>query len=226
MTSATTDRAAFVRAHTNVRPVPSLDDIQLHQADDAFLLWETSERELAELGLALPFWAFAWAGGTALARFLLEHPGLVGERRVVDLGTGSGLVAIAAARSGASHVTANDIDPTALAAVELNAALNKVTVARLGVDLLANPRYPLLEEADVVLAGDVAYEQPMAARMFELLIQCAARGTDVYIGDPGRAYLPETGLERLGSYEVPVNSAIENVDVKQASVWKLLRPPT
>ena len=132
----------FVRAHTTVAPVPFVEELRLHQASDPFLLWETTERDLAARGIALPYWAFPWAGGTALAAYLLDHPHEVQRRRVLDLATGSGLVAIAAARAGAVEVLANDIDPLALAAVGLNAALNAVTVRTLTADLLDAPDHP------------------------------------------------------------------------------------
>ena len=165
----TSDRAPldafeFVRAHTRVDLVPFVPELRLHQADDAFRLWQTTERDLERDGIALPYWAFAWAGGTALARYVLDHPELVHGCRVLDFATGSGLVAIAAARAGAVEVFANDIDPIALAAAELNAALNGVSVTTLHADLLTMPAPSVLERVEVVLAGDVAYERASPTR--------------------------------------------------------------
>lgn len=215
-------RIEFVREHTRIAPVPLIPTIQLHQADDAFMLWETTEQDLGRQGMALPFWAFPWAGGVALARHLLDHPSLVEGRRVLDIGSGSGLVAIAAAQAGATHVTACDIDPLALAAVELNAALNEVAVDRSIEDVIDDPNHPLFEGIELILAGDVAYEPTMSERIFALLSRLADRGVAVYIGDPHRAYLPTVGLEQLGSYEVPIIRAIEDEDVKQAAVWRVM----
>ncbi len=216
------DRIRFVREHTRIAPVPLVPTIQLHQADDAFMLWETTEQDLGRRGVALPFWAFPWAGGIALARHLLDNPSLVEDRRVLDIGAGSGLVAIAAAQAGAAHVTACDIDPLALAAIELNAALNDVAVETSPEDVLDAPNHPLFEDIDVVLAGDVAYEPTMSERVFALLSRLADRGVAVYVGDPHRAYMPAVGLDQLGAYEVPVIRALEDDDVKQAAVWRVM----
>lgn len=214
------DPVEFVRAHTTVAPVPFVEEIRLHQASDPFLLWEITERDLAARGMALPYWAFPWAGGTALAAYLLDHPHEVQGRCVLDLATGSGLVAIAAVRAGAAEVLANDIDPIALAAVDLNAALNGVSVRTLAADLLDAPDHPALAALEVALAGDVAYERPMARRLFAFLGALAARGVSVLVGDPDRAYLPG-GLERIATYDVPVPRALEAADVKPTTIWRL-----
>jgi predicted nicotinamide N-methyase len=214
------DAVEFVRTHTTIAPVPFVEELRLHQASDPFLLWETTERDLAARGIALPYWAFPWAGGTALAAYLLDHPHEVQGRRVLDLATGSGLVAIAAARAGAAEVLANDIDPIALAAVELNAALNGVTIRTHTADLLDAPDHPALATIEVALAGDVAYERPMARRLFGFLAALAARGVTVLIGDPDRAYLP-TGLDRLATYDIPVPRTLEAADVKPTTIWRL-----
>lgn len=214
------DAFEFVRAHTRVDLVPFVPELRLHQADDAFRLWQTTERDLARDGVALPYWAFAWAGGTALARYVLDHPELVRGRRVIDLATGSGLVAIAAARAGASEVVANDIDAIALAAAELNAALNGVSVTTLHADLLATLGPPHLEAIEVVLAGDVAYERAFADAAFAFLRGWAARGATVLVGDPGRAYLPE-GLEPLETYEIPTPATLEASESTRTTVYRL-----
>ena len=214
------DATEFVRAHTTIAPVPFVEELRLHQASDPFLLWETTERDLTMRGIALPYWAFPWAGGTALAAYLLDHPHEVQGRRVLDLATGSGLVAIAAARAGAAEVIANDIDPIALAAVDLNAALNGVTLRAITADLLDTPDHPALADIQVALAGDVAYERPMAGRLFAFLTTLAARGVTVLIGDPDRAYLP-TGLERVATYDIPVPRTLEATDMKPTTIWRL-----
>lgn len=221
----TSDRASldafeFVRAHTRVDLVPFVPELRLHQADDAFRLWQTTERDLERDGIALPYWAFAWAGGTALARYVLDHPECVRGRRVLDLATGSGLVAIAAARAGASEVIANDIDAIALAAAELNATLNGVSVTTFHADLLAMSAPSVLEGAEVVLAGDVAYERTFADGAFAFLRGWAERGATVLIGDPGRAYLP-AGLEPLESYAVPTPATLEASESTRATVYRL-----
>ena len=171
--------------------------------------------------MSVPFWAFAWPGGIALARHLLAHPELVAGRRVLDIGSGSGLVAIAAAQAGAAEVVANDIDPLAIAAVELNATLNGVTVSTSGADVIGTPGHSHLEDADVVVAGDIAYERVMAEAAFNALRGVSARGAEVYLGDPGRAYLPADGLTLLSTIDVPVRHGLELSDVKRTSVWQI-----
>lgn len=212
---------AVVLAHTSVADVPLLPSIRLYQATETFLLSEGTEADLAQRGMAVPFWAFAWPGGIALARHLLAHPELVAGRRVLDVGTGSGLVAIAAAQAGAAEVVANDIDPLAIAAVELNATLNGVTVSTSGADVIGTPGHTHLEDADVVVAGDIAYEQAMAEAAFDALRGVSARGAGVYLGDPGRAYLPAEGLTLLSTVDVPVRHGLELSDVKRTNVWQM-----
>jgi predicted nicotinamide N-methyase len=207
--------ADFVRAHTRVAPVPFVPEIVLHQADDPIALWERTEAGGRQQ--PPPFWAFAWAGGQALARHLLDDPALVAGRATLDVATGSGLVAVAAARAGARPVTANDVDPLALAAAAANAAANAVTVDTVVGDLLdTEPRYA------VVLAGDVCYSRAMAARVLPFLRRAAARGALVLLGDPGRAYAPAAGVVARGAYEVPVPGALEGVAVRHTTVWQVL----
>jgi predicted nicotinamide N-methyase len=187
----------------------------LHLADDAIELWERTE-EAAGDQLPPPFWAFAWAGGQALARYVLDHPYLVAARTVFDLASGSGLVAIAAARAGAASVIANEIDPMAIAAVQANAAANDVTVtAELGDRLGGDAG-----NADIVFAGDVFYSRAMTERVLPFLERAAARGATVLVGDPGRAYLPRERFESVAVYEVPVTRALESADVKPTTVWR------
>jgi predicted nicotinamide N-methyase len=220
MTASGLDPVEFIRRETALLPVPHAPRIRLHLADEATILWQRTEEELGEIGLPPPFWAFAWAGGQALARHLLDHPDLVAGRRVLDFASGSGLVAIAAALAGASRVEACDIDRFALAAIGLNADANGVTLHARSDDLVGRD-----EGWDVVLAGDIAYERDLAARVFAWLAELARRGALVLVGDPGRAHLPRTGLTRLATYEVPVTRMLEDAEIKRTSVWQLDPPP-
>ena len=206
--------ADFVRAHTRLEPVPFVPELLLHQAREVIALWERTESD--GVGRPPPFWAFAWAGGQALARYLLDDRGLVEGRSVLDLATGSGLVAIAAARAGARPVTANDIDPLSLAAARANAAANDVELRFVEGDLLdTDDRY------GVVLAGDVFYSREMAARVLPFLRRAAGRGALVLVGDPGRAYLPVDGMSERASYEVPVVPDLESVPIRHTTVWQV-----
>jgi predicted nicotinamide N-methyase len=237
--------AAFVRSWARLAPVAGVPEITLYQADEPIGLWELTEGEFRS-EQPPPFWAFAWAGGQALARYLLDHPEVVAGRRVLDLGSGSGLVAVAAARCGAAWVDAVDIDPVAVAAVGLNAAANGVTVTATRADLPdqapgehdtgpadgpgrrgAGPpgQDPRRRVADVVLAGDVFYSQAMADRMIRFLLRAARDGARVLVGDPDRAFLPRARFAQLDSYDVPVPPALESVRVRRTAVWEL-RPPT
>jgi predicted nicotinamide N-methyase len=212
--------AEFVLAHTRLATTPFLPEIQLHLADDAFALWEETEREVGGGVGAPPFWAFPWAGGQALARYVLDHPELVAGRRVLDLASGSGLVAVAAARSGAARVAANEIDGYALAAIALNAAANRVSIDVLAGDLLDGDH----GDTEVVLAGDVFYNRDFAARVLGFLDRARIAGAQVLVGDPGRAYLPRHRLTELTSHQVPVVRALEDAHVKQVTVWRLADP--
>jgi predicted nicotinamide N-methyase len=214
------DPAAFVRAHTEIVAPPLVPEIRLHMASEITPIWEATETELERLGLAPPYWAFAWAGGQAVARHVLDNPGLVAGRRVLDFASGSGLSAIAAAMAGAARVTANEIDPFAAAAIALNASLNGVAVENLVEDVIGMPN----PGWDVVLAGDVCYEKPMAERAFAWLQDLAAAGALVLLGDPGRTYLPKTGLTRVANYSVRTTTAIEDSDVRNAIVWRVDSP--
>ncbi|MFL5056700.1 MAG: class I SAM-dependent methyltransferase [Microvirga sp.] len=208
-------RAAFIRANTRVLPVPHAPEIRLHLADEATELWHKTEEELGRLGLPPPFWAFAWAGGQALARYLLDRPEVVHGRHVLDLASGSGLVAIAAARAGAASVEASEIDAFAIAAIGLNAALNGVRAEARAADLIGRD-----EGWGAVLAGDIFYDRDIAEPVTEWLSGLARRGATVLIGDPGRSYLDQGRLERLATYEVPVTRALEDSEVKKSSVWR------
>ena len=208
------DRDAFIRAETRLLAVPHAPEITLHLADEAVDLWKRTEEELAEMGLPPPFWAFAWAGGQALARYLLDHPEIVRGQRVLDFASGSGLVGIAAMKAGAASVDATDIDDFAIAAIALNSAHNGVPFTGARRDVIGHD-----EGWDVICAGDVCYERDMAERVTDWLKACAARGATVLIGDPGRSYLPRAQLRALADYEVPVTRTLEDSDVKHTRVW-------
>jgi predicted nicotinamide N-methyase len=204
----------FVRAHTRLAPVPFVPELQLHQADEVIALWEQTEAAGADQ--PPPFWAFAWAGGQALARHLLDDPELVSGRSVLDLATGSGLVALAAARAGAAPVTANDVDPLSLAAAQANADANGIRLSLVEGDLLDSD-----EKYGVVLAGDVFYSREMARRVLPYLRRAAGRGSLVLVGDPGRAYLPVEGMILRAAYDVPVIEDLESVPVRHTTVWQV-----
>jgi len=212
-----TDFAAFIRANTHPLPVASLPSIRLYQANEVTPLWLMTEEDMATQRLAPPFWAFAWSGGQALARYILANPHIVHGKRVLDIACGSGLVGIAAMQAGASSVLCNDIDVYAGAAVGLNAALNDVTLGFTGDDLLAGPT----PDVDLIVAGDICYEKPMTDAMLTYFRRAAPHMIEVYIGDPHRTYFPKTGLIWLADYDILTNTDIEEAAVKPASVWKL-----
>jgi len=210
------DAERFILGNTALQATPHVPEIRLHLADEAHDLWRRTEEELAEIGLPPPFWAFAWAGGQGLARYVLDHPQTVRGLRVLDFATGSGLVAIAAARAGAAEVIAADIDPFCAGAVRLNAIANGVTVTFEARDLIGDAC-----DFDVLLAGDVFYDRPFADRLTPWLSQLADAGKTVLVGDPGRAYLPRERLVRLAEYQVPVTRALEDAEVKHTIVWRM-----
>jgi predicted nicotinamide N-methyase len=212
------DPAAFVRANTAIGKPPLVPEIRLHLATQVTPLWQATEASLARFGTPPPFWAFAWAGGQALARYILDHPETVAGKNVLDVASGSGMVAIAAAKAGAARVIAADIDPYAAESIALNAALNEVTIGVETRDLL--DRGPA--GWGVVTAGDVCYEEPMASRMLALLRRIAARGRLALLGDPGRAYLPREGLVELARYTVPVSRELEDREAKEGVVFEVL----
>jgi predicted nicotinamide N-methyase len=209
------DPVAFIRAETRLCPVPHTPELVLYVADEATDLWQKTEEELGEIGLPPPFWAFAWAGGQALACYILDNPETVRGRRVLDFASGSGLVAIAAIKAGAAEVTACDIDPFAIAAIGLNAQANGVTVMPVQTNLIGQD-----QGWDTILAGDICYERDLAMQVTEWLFALSERGATVLIGDPGRSYLPKERLERLALYEVPVTRTLEDADIKKTSVWR------
>ena len=205
----------FIHANTTFTSPPHVPEIGLRLADEAHELWHRTEEELAEIGLPPPFWAFAWAGGQGLARYLLDNPDTVRGKRVLDFATGSGLVAIAAAKAGAADVTASDIDPFCAAAVRLNAPANGVTVRFEERDFIGEDI-----AVDVLLAGDVFYDRAFADRLAPWFSRLSVAGTTVVVGDPGRSYLPRDRLTRLAEYQVPVTRALEDAEVKRTTVWR------
>jgi len=196
---------ALVRSRTAPAPVPLVPELTTYQATELTPLWQATSAELGRYDPS-PFWAFPWAGGQALARHLLDHPELVRGRRVLDFATGSGLCGLAAARAGAAAVVATDLSPFCEAVVPLNAALNGLSLALLLEDRLGTAP----GEAEVVLAGDVFYEQPLAGRAAAWFRALAEAGATVLAGDPGRAYSPPGGFEVIGRYQVPVSREIED----------------
>jgi len=211
-------RRAFIVANTRLQAPPHTPELRLHLADEITPIWKLTEEALAEIGLPPPFWAFAWAGGQALARYLLDDPALVAGKRVIDFASGSGIVALAALKAGARDVLAADIDPFCGAAIGLNAEANGAAPAFTDRNLLdaAPPAW-----ADVILAGDICYEKPLAERVMVWLAAARAGGATVLIGDPGRSYFPKTGLTRLAEYQVPTTRELEDFAVKKTAVWTL-----
>ncbi|RBY90911.1 methyltransferase [Blastococcus sp. TF02A-26] len=205
--------AGFVRAHTSVQRPSSVPEVRLHVADDVVALWEAME-SAGGAGDAPPFWSAAWPGGQALARFVLDDPETVAGRVVLDLGAGSGLVAIAARLAGAARVLASDVDPYSRTAIGVNAGLNGVDgISALG-DVLGHPLPPV----DVVLAGDVCYDREMTERVLPFLDRARAAGCAVYLGDPGRPYLPHDRLDEAAVYEIPET---EGPGLRRTTVWRL-----
>jgi predicted nicotinamide N-methyase len=213
------DIPAFIRENTRVLAPSYVPELKLYLADDAVALWEMTEEQLGELGLPPPFWAFAWAGGQALARFVLDRPETVRGQRVLDVASGSGLVAIAAMKAGAAHAVAVDIDAFAAHAAWLNAELNEVQVETSDVDPVGAPT-----DADIILVGDLFYDRDLAPRVLDWLTALQRDGKRVLIGDPGRTYLPRDKLEQIAAYDIPVTRALEDAEVKRAAVWRLIVP--
>ncbi len=210
---------AFVRKHTRLQPVPDVPGLRLHMGSDVMALCALAGAELGMADPDLPYWAFPWAGGLAVARHLIERPAEVAGLRVLDLAAGSGLCGFVAAREGALRVVANDIDPLAGAAVWLNARENRHDVGFVGRDMSGDGP----PDVDVILAGDVCYQPGMAARLLPWLAAAAASGTRVLMGDPGRAYLP-VGLERVATYSVTTSRELESAASRETGVYTFARP--
>ena len=215
------DPDAFIRAETAPGRPPLVPEIELHLASEITPIWQASEARLARDGVAPPYWAFAWPGGQALARHLLDHPALVRGRRVLDFAAGSGIGAIAAALAGARLVEAAEIDPLAAAAIRLNAARNGCAVTPILEDLFAAEAASQAARWDLVLAGDVCYERPMAEAVARWLGRLAASGLTVLLADPGRAYLPKAGLIELARYRVPTSLELEDRTERETVIWEI-----
>ena len=214
--SLPTDWPAFIRANTRLLSPPLVPEIRLHLAEESLPIWQRSEEELGAINVPPPYWAFAWAGGQALARYLLDNPHIVAGCSVLDLGAGSGLSAIAAAKTGAAGVLAADIDAVALDAVALNAGVNDVRVGVTADDLLA----ALAPAFDVVIVGDLFYERELAGRVLAFIDSAVRGGSKVLIGDPQRSYFPRGRFEKLGEYRVPVTRELEDSEIKLTAVWR------
>lgn len=210
-------RRAFILANTRLQTPPHTPELTLRLADEITPIWRMTEEALEQIGLPPPFWAFAWAGGQALARYILDHPQIVAGKRVIDFASGSGIVAIAAAKAGAAQVLAADIDPFCGAALAVNAEANGVACDFTDADLLDAPPPPV----EVILAGDICYEKPLAARVLSWLGAARQAGATVLIGDPGRSYFPREGLDKLAEYQVPTTRELEDMEVKKTAVWAL-----
>ncbi len=208
---------AFIRANTRATAPPLVPEIILQLADESVPIWKKTEEELGKINVPPPYWAFAWAGGQALARYILDNPELTRGKCILDLGTGSGLTAIAAKKAGARDVIAADIDHLALAAVLLNAAANNVVVEITDEDLLAKPPVPI----DVVLVGDLFYERQLADRVLAFIEAAGRLGAIILIGDPQRNYFPRGRFSAIAEYQVPVTRELEDSEIKKTAVWRL-----
>jgi predicted nicotinamide N-methyase len=208
---------AFIRANTKLISPPLVPEIRLHLAEESLPIWRKTEEELGEINVPPPYWAFAWAGGQALARYILDNPGAVKEKSVLDLGSGSGMTAIAARLAGARRVLAADIDALAIAALRLNAGANRVEIDATVDDVLASTpaRY------DLVLVGDLFYERELAERVLAFIEAAAALGALVLIGDPKRSYFPAGRFTLAAEYPVPVTRELEDAEIKRTAVWRL-----
>ncbi|RAK60024.1 methyltransferase [Phenylobacterium hankyongense] len=211
-------RREFILANTRRQRPPHTPELELYLADEITPIWRLTEEALQEIGLPPPFWAFAWAGGQALARYVLDHPQIVAGQRVVDFASGSGIVGVAALKAGAADVLCADIDPFCGAALALNMAANGVACDFTDADLLESPPPAW---AQVILAGDICYEKPLAERVMDWLGAARAAGATVLIGDPGRSYFPRQGLEKLAEYQVATTRELEDQEVKKTAVWTL-----
>ncbi len=211
------DRTGFILANTRLLSPPLVPEIHLHLAEESLPIWRKTEEELGEMGLPPPYWAFAWAGGQALARYIFDHTAELAGKRVLDIGAGSGIAAIAAAKAGASQVAAADIDALAVAAMDLNAAANDVTIAATADDWL-NRDAP---QGDVLLVGDLFYERELAERVMAFIRRKAADGARVLVGDPRRSYFPKDTFAPIAHYDVPVTRELEDAEIKRAAVWQL-----
>jgi len=204
----------FIKANAVLSRAPLVPEIALYLASEVVPLWRATEDELAKIGLPPPYWAFAWAGGQALARYVLDHPEMVRGKRVLDIGAGSGLVGLAAAHAGAAEVLAADIDAFACAAIRLNATANDCPIMVTEEDMIG-----AAGAWDVILVGDLFYERPLAER---LLAWLGPLGATALLGDPGRNYFPNSGVEKLASYSVQTTRDLEDREIRETGVYRLL----
>ena len=211
-------RRQFILDNTRLQRPPHTPELQLYLADEITPIWRMTEEALAEIGLPPPFWAFAWAGGQALARYVLDNPQVVAGKAVIDFASGSGLVGIAAAKAGAARILGADIDGFCGPALALNAEVNGAVVGFTDADLLDAPAPAW---AELILAGDICYEKPLAERVLAWLAAARTAGATVLIGDPGRSYFPRDGLTKLAEYQVQTTRELEDMTVKKTAVWTL-----
>jgi len=214
--AARVTRAELVRTNTIIAATPLVPELPLHLITDSCPLWRASEVDAAKLGLPLPYWGFAWPGGQALARFLLDEPTRIRGKRVLDFGSGCAIEALAGVKSGAASVLAADIDPFADEAARLNAELNRVTLATTTEDLIGQRG-----EWDLILAGDVLYGEELATSVMRWLRSEAARGVEVLLGDPNRGWLDSCGLERVASFMAAADGDLSGTILKEAVVWRI-----
>lgn len=210
------DKTEFIRANTALVSPPLVPEIKLHLATEVVPLWQLTEDELAAQGIPPPYWAFAWAGGQALSRYVLDHPEIVSGKSVLDFGSGSGLVAIAASKAGAERVMAADIDDFAQATIKLNAAANGAIIGTTTADLIDSDG-----NWRIILVGDMCYERPLAERLFAWLSDRARHGARVLLGDPGRSYFPKDGVQKLETYRVQTMRDLEDREIRETSVYEL-----
>jgi len=208
---------AFIAGNTQVLTPPLVPEVRLHLAEESLPIWQKTEEELGEMNVPPPFWAFAWAGGQALARYILDNPGLLAGKRVLDLGSGSGLTAIAAMKAGAAAALASDLDRLSLAAVDLNAGINGVAIDTTAENLLESAP----GDFDVVLVGDLFYERQLAELVTRFIDAAVGKGALVLIGDPQRNYFPKGRFAVAAEYRVPVTRELEDAEIKRTSVWRL-----
>jgi predicted nicotinamide N-methyase len=212
-----TDPAAFIRANTQLIAPPLVPEVKLYLATEVVPLWQKTEEELEAEGIPPPFWAFAWAGGQALARYVLDHRIIVAGKHVLDFGAGSGLIGIAAMKAGAADVLCADIDRFAVAATKLNAEANGVWLKAIGDDVIGRA-----DDRQLILVGDMCYERPLAERILAWLRERVDAGATVLIGDPGRTYFPKSGVEKLETYRVATTRELEDREIRETSVYRLL----
>jgi predicted nicotinamide N-methyase len=207
----------FIRSNTKLLPVPLVPEIRLHLAEESMPIWQKTEEELGRMNVPPPYWAFAWAGGQALARYILDNPSTVRQRTVLDLGAGSGITAVAAMKAAARSVLAADVDPYATAAIALNAAANDLAIETTTADMLASPPAAF----GAMLVGDLFYERDLAGRVLAFIEAAHHGGTEVLVGDPRRSYFPKDSFQQIAEYSVPVTRDLEDMEIKRTAVWRL-----